>query len=128
MPAPNFVEPPQEPLEDLFLWSEPAQVIELLRRTRAMKNRRELAEEFHQRFKARPMSKGLAPLIEARIHTLRPTRDSDPTLTAYSQLELTAQSYLATLPREPACRFDAVLIDGTPPPRIEWQRDVFSID
>ncbi|MBL8958108.1 MAG: hypothetical protein JNK82_45470 [Myxococcaceae bacterium] len=55
----------QEPLEDLFLWSEPDQVIELLRRTRAMKNRRELAGDFHERFKERPMTSHLEPLIEA---------------------------------------------------------------
>ncbi len=55
----------QEPLEDLFLWCEPGQVIELLRRTRAMKNRRELAGDFHERFKQRPMSKHLEPLVEA---------------------------------------------------------------
>lgn len=55
----------QEPLEDLFLWSEPDQVVEMLRRTRAMTNRRALADEFHQRFKQRPMSRHLAPLVEA---------------------------------------------------------------
>jgi len=55
----------QEPLEDLFLWSEPDAVIELLRRTRAMKNRRELADDFHQRFRKRPMAKQLEPLVEA---------------------------------------------------------------
>jgi putative endonuclease len=36
--------------------------------------------------------------------------------------------YLATLRREPPCRFDAVLIDGATPPRIEWQRDIFAVD
>lgn len=55
----------QEPLQDLFFWSEPAEVVELLRRTRAMKNRREKAEEFHERFKQRPMTRHLQPLIEA---------------------------------------------------------------
>jgi Holliday junction resolvase-like predicted endonuclease len=39
-----------------------------------------------------------------------------------------AQAYLATLPHEPACRFDAVLIDGATTPRIEWQRDVFGTE
>lgn len=55
----------QEPLEDLFLWTEPAKVIELLRRTRAMTNRRELADDFHQRFRQRPMARQLEPLVEA---------------------------------------------------------------
>jgi putative endonuclease len=36
-----------------------------------------------------------------------------------------ARAYLATLQREPACRFDAVLIDGATSARIEWLRDVF---
>jgi putative endonuclease len=35
-----------------------------------------------------------------------------------------AQGYLATLPREPACRFDAVLLDALDPGRIEWLRDI----
>jgi putative endonuclease len=39
-----------------------------------------------------------------------------------------ARAYLATLRREPACRFDAVLIDGVAPPSIEWRRDVFGTD
>jgi hypothetical protein len=34
----------------------------------------------------------------------------------------------ATLPREPACRFDAVPIDGASPPRIEWQRHAFAVE
>ena len=39
-----------------------------------------------------------------------------------------AQGYLAMQGSEPPCRFDAVLIDGADPPRIEWRRDVFAID
>lgn len=34
-----------------------------------------------------------------------------------------ARHYLAVLPVAPACRFDAVLLDGEPP-RIEWLRNV----
>ena len=45
-----------------------------------------------------------------------------------SRLIAAAGAYLARLPREPACRFDAVLIDGAAPPRIEWQRDAFAVD
>ena len=41
---------------------------------------------------------------------------------------LAARAYLARLPREPACRFDAVLLDGPDPPAIEWQRDVLAFD
>jgi putative endonuclease len=45
-----------------------------------------------------------------------------------ARLIAAAQGYLATLRREPPCRFDAVLIDGADPPRIEWHRDVFAIE
>ena len=45
-----------------------------------------------------------------------------------ARLIATAQMYLATLRREPSCRFDAVLIDGATPPQIEWQRDIFAVD
>jgi len=44
------------------------------------------------------------------------------------RLVATAQAYLATLHREPPCRFDAVLIDGAIPPRIEWHRDIIGTD
>ena len=45
-----------------------------------------------------------------------------------ARLIAAAKAYLATLHREPLCRFDAVLIDGAKPPGIEWQRDIFSVD
>ena len=45
-----------------------------------------------------------------------------------ARLIAAAQIYLTTLRREPPCRFDAVLIDGADPPKIEWHRDVFAID
>jgi putative endonuclease len=41
-----------------------------------------------------------------------------------ARLIAAARAYLAKLPYEPACRFDAVLIDGTAPPTIDWRRDV----
>jgi putative endonuclease len=41
-----------------------------------------------------------------------------------ARLLAAARGYLATLPREPPCRFDAVLLDALDPARIEWQRDV----
>lgn len=37
----------------------------------------------------------------------------------------TARHYLSRLPSEPACRFDAVLLDGGAGQRIEWIRDAF---
>jgi putative endonuclease len=45
-----------------------------------------------------------------------------------ARLIAAARLYLARMKREPTCRFDAVLIDGEAPPRIEWQRDVFGED
>lgn len=54
----------QQPLEDLFLWAEPPQAIELLRTTRARTDRRALAQEFYDRFRTRPMSGYLAPLLD----------------------------------------------------------------
>ena len=35
-----------------------------------------------------------------------------------------AHAYLATLEREPPCRFDAILLDGLDPARIAWERDI----
>jgi len=45
-----------------------------------------------------------------------------------TRLVAAAQVYLATLDREPPCRFDAVLIDGAIPPQIEWHRDIIATD
>jgi putative endonuclease len=49
-------------------------------------------------------------------------------ITAAKRMRLiaAAKGYLAMIGKEPPCRFDAVLINGSAlPPRIEWQRDVF---
>jgi putative endonuclease len=47
-------------------------------------------------------------------------------ITAAKRARLTraARHYLAHLDHEPPCRFDVLLIEGTPP-RIEWLRDAF---
>lgn len=55
----------QEPVEDLFVWGDPNDTIELLRETRARADRRELAEGFHATLAKRPMSAFVAPLVEA---------------------------------------------------------------
>jgi putative endonuclease len=39
-----------------------------------------------------------------------------------------AEAYLARFGEAPACRFDAVLIDGASPPRVQWLRDVFGAE
>jgi putative endonuclease len=41
-----------------------------------------------------------------------------------ARLLAAAQAYLATLAREPACRFDAILLDGLDPARIAWERNI----
>jgi len=41
---------------------------------------------------------------------------------------LAARAYLARFPVAPACRFDAVLLDGPEPPTIDWQRDVIAVE
>ena len=41
------------------------------------------------------------------------------------RLILTAQHYLAALPRVPPCRFDAVLLDGAG--NIEWLKNAFEL-
>jgi putative endonuclease len=41
------------------------------------------------------------------------------------RLTLTAQHYLASLPRIPPCRFDAVLLDGAG--NIEWVKNAFEV-
>jgi putative endonuclease len=40
------------------------------------------------------------------------------------RLRLAAEHYLARLPSEPACRFDAVLLDALAVERMEWLRAI----
>lgn len=53
----------QASLEDVFLWADPEDFIELCREARAKRDRRALADTFHERLCARPMSEQLAPLV-----------------------------------------------------------------
>ena len=46
--------------------------------------------------------------------------------TKQKKLTLTARHYLSRLRIEPACRFDAVLLDTLDARRIEWLRDIIS--
>ncbi|MBI4807920.1 MAG: YraN family protein [Nitrosomonadales bacterium] len=41
------------------------------------------------------------------------------------RLILTAQHYLASLPRIPSCRFDALLLDSTA--KVEWVKNAFEV-
>jgi len=55
----------QEPLEDLFLWTGPERAIDLFARdTGPQKTAASSPTRFHARFKERPMSQYLAPLLE----------------------------------------------------------------
>ncbi len=53
----------QEGLEDVFSWTE-GDVVEHCRALRARTDLRELAATFHERFKARPMTDFLKPLVD----------------------------------------------------------------
>lgn len=55
----------QEALEDVFLWSDPDDFVELCRETRSRADRRAVAEEHFERFRARPITEFLAPLVES---------------------------------------------------------------
>jgi putative endonuclease len=46
------------------------------------------------------------------------------TATKRQRIASAAKHYFGKLGREPACRFDAVLLDGLDPQRIEWLRNV----
>ncbi len=59
----------QGPLEDVFVWTnEPEAVVDLCRATRARRDRRELADSFHDRLRSRPMTAFIEPLL-ARLAT-----------------------------------------------------------
>jgi putative endonuclease len=45
-----------------------------------------------------------------------------------ARLVAAARGYLATLSNEPACRFDAILMQGLEPNAIEWRRDILGVD
>lgn len=47
------------------------------------------------------------------------------TPTKQARLIATAQHYLSSLNRTPACRFDAVLLQGLVAPKIEWIKNAF---
>lgn len=61
----------QAPLEDLFVHCAPEEFIERCRQIRADPNRYALAKTFQERFRARPMSGCLAPLVASLEGRLR---------------------------------------------------------
>lgn len=71
-----------------------------------------------------------ATLVFVEVRLRRNARFGGPaasiTSTKRARLVAAAEQYLADLPAPPACRFDALLLDGLDPARIEWVRDVIS--
>lgn len=63
--------------------------------------------------------------VEVRLRQHRGFGGAAESITSRKQGRLirAAQHYLQQLPRQPACRFDAVLLDGY---KIEWIKDAFS--
>ncbi|MDH5285695.1 MAG: YraN family protein [Betaproteobacteria bacterium] len=66
--------------------------------------------------------------VEVRLRRSTSRGGAAESITAAKRARLVkaAQGYLATLAREPACRFDAVLLDGLDEARCEWVKDVVS--
>jgi putative endonuclease len=64
--------------------------------------------------------------VEVRLRTSRDFGGAAESITPAKRAKLAAAAghYLAGLPRTPACRFDAVLLDALDPARIEWLRNI----
>lgn len=64
--------------------------------------------------------------IEVRLRTHRAFGGAAASITPAKRERLiaAANAYLATLAREPPCRFDAMLLDGLDPARIIWERNI----
>lgn len=67
--------------------------------------------------------------VEVRLRTHRTYGGAAASITWAKQARLVAAAsqYLSTLRSTPACRFDAVLLDGLDGARIEWLQDVISL-
>lgn len=66
---------------------------------------------------------------EVRLRSRGDFGGAAASITAAKQGKLitTAQHYLATLPRIPPCRFDAVLLDALDGAGVEWVRNAFTL-
>ena len=66
--------------------------------------------------------------VEVRLRTSPAYGGAAGSIDAVKQrkLLLTARHFLSRLRQEPACRFDAILLDRLDPARIQWLRDVVS--
>ena len=70
--------------------------------------------------------KAVLVFVEVRLRTHRTFGGAAASITPAKRdrLVAAASAYLATLAREPDCRFDAMLLDGLDPARITWERNV----
>jgi len=68
--------------------------------------------------------------VEVRLRARSDFGGAAASVTARKQQRIVAASlaYLARLRREPACRFDAILLDRLEPGAIVWERDVIVRD
>lgn len=64
--------------------------------------------------------------VEVRLRTSSAFGGAAASIGGANRARMTraARHYLATLGREPACRFDALLLDALDPARVEWLRDI----
>ena len=64
--------------------------------------------------------------VEVRLRRSARFGGASESITAAKRARIlaAAEGYLATLARTPACRVDAILLDGLDASRIEWLRDV----
>ena len=67
----------------------------------------------------------LAPLRDGRDLGLLSEAGAPAVADPGARLVAAAHEYLARLPGSPACRFDAVLLDGLDAKRVVWVRDAF---
>lgn len=67
--------------------------------------------------------------VEVRLRSGNAFGDAATSITRKkcARMVAAARVYLAKIGREPACRFDAVLLDGLEPARITWLRDVVDV-
>jgi len=64
--------------------------------------------------------------VEVRLRRHRDYGGAAASITAAkrSRIRAAAELYLARLPRVPACRIDALLLDALDPARIDWVKDI----
>ena len=67
--------------------------------------------------------------VEVRLRTRSAFGGAAASITAAKRARLVAaaRAYLATLEREPPCRFDAILLDALEPGRVTWERDILAV-